>query len=308
MNLSESYKIIKRSIVAIVPKYIKKQKKDDIRPFFPPIFGTGFVIKENGIIVTNDHVVKVVPNLYKPQNAPEEEWPLIAILFKPSTKGLIEITLEVLGVFTISKYIPGNRYYGPKKPDIAFIHVKAKGLPSLDIDNTIFIEEGMEIATAGYPMGTDSLMAPGWLHQITPTLQKGIISAVLPFSSPLSTPHGFSINIMTQGGASGSPVFLPESGKVIGVLYAGLNDIDHTYLENKEILYNKPTNISYVIPSHLINESLKSVENNKNFKLPDDALSIDEMIESRKLVDVFDNSKKYNGKELKPIENKKIDK
>ncbi|GAJ23629.1 unnamed protein product, partial [marine sediment metagenome] len=32
------------------------------------------------------------------------------------------------------------------------------------------------------------------------------------------------INIMSQGGASGSPVFLPETGEVIGVLYGSLEE------------------------------------------------------------------------------------
>jgi len=30
------------------------------------------------------------------------------------------------------------------------------------------LEEGLEVATAGYPMGTDALTAPGYLHQVTP--------------------------------------------------------------------------------------------------------------------------------------------
>src|SRR5260370_8790405 len=91
-----------------------------------------------------------------------------------------------------------------------------------------------------------TLTAPGWIHQVTPTLQRGIISAVLPFTC--TTPHAYAINVMVQGGASGSPVFLSESGEVIGVLYAGLNDPRVTLLTPD--LYTVPTNIRYVVPSH----------------------------------------------------------
>jgi len=84
------------------------------------------------------------------------------------------------------------------------------------------LDEGAAIATAGYPMGTRTLTAPGYLNRISPMLQTGIISAVHRF--PCAIPHGFTINVMTRGGASGSPVFRPDDGAVIGALYAGLHE------------------------------------------------------------------------------------
>ena len=45
----------------------------------------------------------------------------------------MEIPLEVLGTAQISDFNPGPAYYGPKKPDLAFVHVKAKGLPTLKV-------------------------------------------------------------------------------------------------------------------------------------------------------------------------------
>ena len=77
----------------------------------------------------------------------------------------------------------------PAGPDLAFVPVKARGLPAVALDGPEAIDEGTEVATAGFPMGTDALMAPGWIHQVTPTLQRGIISAVLPFPCP--TPHAY---------------------------------------------------------------------------------------------------------------------
>jgi len=93
---------------------------------------------------------------------------------------------------------------------------------------------------------------------------------------------------MTQGGASGSPVFLPDSGKVIGVLYAGLNEFDNT-LDNNDSC-KVPTNISYVVPAHLIAKSLQGIEADANFKLPTDAQSLDQIIETSKFVNKFEGS------------------
>lgn len=239
---------------------------------FPPIIGTGFVVRENGLIITNDHVVRCFPKLFRPPDV-KDEWLVTAYMFKLSDKGMMQIPLEVLGVFRVEKFEPGNAYYGPPKPDIAFVKVKLKGLPALSVESSLEIKEGMEVGTAGFPMGTDALVAPGWLHQITPTLQRGIVSAVLPFAC--EAPHGFSINVMTQGGASGSPVFLSDTGKIVGVLYAGLNDIQETFQKDK---YRTSTNISYVVPAHYITASLKVVEQKPDFVLPADTQSLTEII------------------------------
>jgi hypothetical protein len=109
-------------------------------------------------------------------------------------------------------------------------------------------------------MGTDHLTAPGWLHQMSPTLQTGIISAVHPF--PCRSPHGFTMNVMVQGGASGSPVFSPETGEVLGLVYAGLFDFE---MQQQNSMLRFPTNYTYALPSHYIAHSIKSIRQNKMF-------------------------------------------
>ncbi len=144
-------------------------------------------------------------------------------------------------------------------------------------------------------MGTDALMAPGWIHQLTPTLQRGIVSAVLPF--PCSTPHAYSVNVMVQGGASGSSVFLCDTGAVVGVLYAGLNDYALT-LKNKD-LHLVPTNISYVVPSHYLTKSLEAFLKMENMRPPSDAKSIDEMLKNAEFRNFLEKGRDWITKKRK---------
>jgi hypothetical protein len=133
-------------------------------------------------------------------------------------------------------------------------------------------------------MGIDALMAPGWMHQMTPTLQRGIVSAVLPFPGP--TPHGYAVNIMVQGGASGSPVFLSDSGEVVGVLYANLNDTRFAFCRAEgapeQLAYTVPTNISYVVPSHYIRTALEQIPRQvpELATVLNDAKTIDELLDN----------------------------
>jgi S1-C subfamily serine protease len=299
MDLVESYQNIKPSIVAFAPKFYKVKPPD-----FPIIFGTGFIVAD-GLIATNDHVFKYFSKLYKPDDFPKDLWPVDCFLFYQTIdKGIVIVKLDVIGVFGVKDFQPGENYFGPNIPDIAFVFVKMRKLPFVTIKYDLrHIKEGREIATAGFPMGSDTLTAPGYLHQLTPTLQNGIISAVLPY--PCEKPHAIMINVMVQGGASGSPVFLPETGDVIGILYAGLEEDRkiHSKLPFDDLknvisiepsihshIYNVPTNISYIMPAHYIEIMLNSIHANDNYHFPDDTPNFDEYI------------KDYDGIKLKPKE------
>lgn len=296
MGISSAYKLVKNSVVAFVAKYVPVFDEKGGPPPFPPILGTGFVVREDGVIATNAHVVRAFGQVPIPPGQPDD-WPVRALMFKLIDRGMVEIPLEILGVAMIGDFSTGPAYYGPKKgPDLAFVHVKARGLPTVQIDARSVIDEGAEIATTGFPMGTDALMAPGWIHQLTPTLQRGIVSAVLPF--PCSTPHAYSVNVMAQGGASGSPVFLCDTGAVVGVLYAGLNDYALT-LKNKD-LHRVPTNISYVVPSHYLLNSLNGFLKMEDMRQPSDSKTIDEMLKDAQFRNVLEKGRDWITKKVDP--------
>jgi hypothetical protein len=162
-------------------------------------------------------------------------------------------------------------FYGDDLPDLAFVQLKVRGLPPLKLDQEKqTIRAGRKIATAGFPMGTGPLIIKGKVTQLTPTLRHGIISGVYPFPCP--RPHGFTIDVLSQGGASGSPVFLEDAPLVVGMIESVIADAE---------------NITLALPSHLIAWGLSSCLAN----IPpstDDAPTLDELIDKSQPGDQLD--------------------
>ena len=260
MKLTDIIRAVSPAVVAFGSRLYHTQMST--APGFPSLIGTGFIVDERGMVLTNQHVVDAVEKT--PASAR-----FVMLFPEPRAKDRQTIFGVVLrkikAVNSIANFESRGPFFGQVKPDFAFVQIDIQGLPFLEVcgDSNV-LEVGLEIATLGFPMGDIPLSPydPERASQISPFARRGIVSSVLPCACP--DPHGFSIDILSEGGASGSPIFRTDDPKVIGVLHAGF----------------KGAPITYGVPGHFLETGLKQVREEWN---PDLAgvPSLDEVLEQQ---------------------------
>ena len=189
-------------------------------------FGTGFVIGNGQLIVTNAHVVAKSLNLER-----MEKWAIFVSINKSPKMAIVEkVAID-------------------EEHDIAILKLKKGALPALTLGNVSSVREGGLYAFTGYPIG----MVLG----LYPVTHRGIISAISPVVIPvlnskklnarfvrrLQNPYDvYQLDATAYPGNSGSPVYEIASGEVIGV-------INKVFVKDtKENVLSKPSGITYAIP------------------------------------------------------------
>ncbi len=202
-------------------------------------YGTGFVFSKNGYAITAEHVINEI-------NKKGDEDNLYA--FFPDVETSKKFRARVL-----AKNI---------KYDLAIIKLDGSGFNHVKLGNSSRIKEGQSIAICGYPYGP--------VLGLYPTTQTGIISNISPMAIPvqrssllsnkmikaLKDPYTiFQLDCTAFPGNSGGPLFLPETGEIIGVLNSGFVRVTK---ENKQI----STGISYAIPINYVKELIDALGRN----------------------------------------------
>jgi hypothetical protein len=251
MNFVKAYSSIKNCVVAIVDKFYSQV------PGFPTILGTGFLVSDQGIVCTCRHVADAIAKLPKPPDY--SGIAACALLFQEITykgiPGVAAVSFDILQSGDASLIGSSEGYLGPNPPDLSLLMLNVTHTPHVALGE-MPIKEGEEVAFSGFPMGTNTLMAPGWLHQLSPTLHAGIVSAVLPHSS-FEMPHSFILHANTQGGASGSPVFR-KNGTVIGMVHCVLRDmLEFKLPDGSPVTYSVPTSLTGCVPLNVLTQVTK---------------------------------------------------
>jgi S1-C subfamily serine protease len=232
---------------ATVPAQAAPQTIDRVRPSIVAVgtlqatrqpqfrfFGTGFAVADGTLVATNAHVV---PRSLEAGQDPEQ---LVVVL--PSRDPAERIVRRARQVASATDQ------------DLALLRIDGPALPALTLGDAERVREGENYLFTGFPIG-------GALGLI-PVTHQALIGAVTPIVLPAATagqldPRAirqaqsgvfdiFQLDAVAYPGSSGSPLYHPQTGEVVGV-------VNMTVARNtRESALPQPTGIAFAVPiTHL---------------------------------------------------------
>jgi S1-C subfamily serine protease len=145
-----------------------------------------------------------------------------------------------------------------KAHDLALLRVEGDPLPALKLGDSTRVREGWQLYFTGYPIGS--------VLGLNPSTHRAGLAAIIPIYTPVA--HATQLNIRTlkqardpyevfeldavaYPGNSGSPVWHPDSGEVLGV-------VNSVYVKgSKEAALSDPSGITYAIPVKYVHQMLE---------------------------------------------------
>jgi S1-C subfamily serine protease len=218
-SLSEIIKQVKPSIVGI-------GSHEPLRRPANVLAGTGFLVGDGSHVITCDHVVK----------------PFAALTGK-------EYLAVFIGAGEPAQTRRARLVASDPAHDTALLEVEGEPGRPLQLEVGESAEEGQSVAFTGFPIGA--------VYGLRPVTHRGIISAVTPIVIPQisarlldntmirrlkSDFNVYQLDATAYPGNSGSPVYDPETGRVLALLSSVF------VKQTKEKLLADPSGITFAIP------------------------------------------------------------
>ena len=199
--------------------------------------GTGFAVGDGSLIVTNAHVVPAVLDVARGET--------LAVMLPNRARDTKDE----------AQVRDGKPIAVDTSADLALIKIAGPPLPALHIRDSDSVREGQDVLFTGFPIG--AVLGP------YPATHGGMISVVTPIAIPQGRAADldpktlrrlssgsfpvFQLDATAYPGSSGSPVYDPATGEVIGIINMVL------VKGTKESALSQPSGISYAVPSkHLL--------------------------------------------------------
>jgi serine protease Do len=193
--------------------------------------GTGFSVGDGRTIVTNAHVL---PGLLDPGRNE-----VLAILL-PGPTAAEGQAREV------------HRLVIDASSDLALLKLAGDPIPPLKLRDSDSVREGQEVLMTGFPIG--AVLGP------FPATHRGMVSAITPIAIPQGSAAGldaavirrlatgtflaFQLDATAYPGNSGSPIYDPLTGEVLGI-------VNMVFVKGtKEAALTQPSGITYAVPAN----------------------------------------------------------
>jgi len=196
--------------------------------------GTGFIVADGTLVVTNSHVLPAVLDPVRRET--------IAILLpgRAGDKDKDDVQAREARQIAVDP-----------STDLALLKINGAPLPALAVRDSEGIREGQEVLFTGFPIG--AVLGP------FPATHHGMVSVITPIAIPQGRAAEldsavvrrlasgafpvFQLDATAYPGSSGSPVYDPENGDVIGIVNMVL------VKGTKESVLSQPSGITYAVPS-----------------------------------------------------------
>ena len=199
--------------------------------------GTGFAVGNGLLIATNEHVV--------------------AKLLDPERRETLAIAIRSSDTQVAVR--PAKKAASDPSSDLALLRIEGTPLPALRLGNSESVRDGQLYLFTGFPIGA--------VLGLIPVTHRTMISAVTPIVIPARNSNEldaravrrlktgafsvFQLDGTAYPGNSGSPVYDPQSGEVIGI-------VNSVFVKGtKEAALSNPSGISYAIPAQSLKELLE---------------------------------------------------
>lgn len=231
-DISDTIARVKPSIVAVGTFERTRSPQFQFR-------GTGFAVADGTIIVTNAHVL--------PEALDDANAEVVAILLPgPGNDSAQAREAKRLAVDASS--------------DLALLKIDGAPLPPLKLRDSSTVREGQYVLMTGFPIG--AVLGP------YPATHRGMISSITPIAIPQGNASElksavvrrltsgsfkvFQLDATAYPGSSGSPIYDPDTGEVLGIVNMVL------VKGTKEAALSHPSGITYAVPSSHLEALLKS--------------------------------------------------
>jgi len=145
-----------------------------------------------------------------------------------------------------------------KARDLALLKIEGEPLPTLKLGDSGRAREGWQLYFTGYPIGS--------VLGLNPSTHRAGLAAIVPIYTPVANAAQLNVRTLKQAqepfevfaldaiaypGNSGSPVWHPDTGEVLGV-------VNSVYVKGaKEAALTAPSGISYAIPVKYVHALLE---------------------------------------------------
>ncbi|ABA58398.1 Peptidase S1 and S6, chymotrypsin/Hap [Nitrosococcus oceani ATCC 19707] len=191
--------------------------------------GTGFVVADGRHVVTNAHV------LPSELNSERNEYIAVFVGVKGQVRQAEKVAVDAVH-------------------DLALLKIGGGSLSSLSLGNPSQVREGEGVAFTGFPIGP--------VLGLYPVTHRGIVSAITPIATAGRASQDlnpqriqqlrrqpfkvFQLDATAYPGNSGSPVYDPDTGQVLGV-------VNKVFVKgSKENVLKHPSGITYAIPADYV--------------------------------------------------------